>query len=266
MRKKSGQALVVVLLVVVVALAVGLSVATRNITNIKTATQTERSQRAFSAAEGGIENVLSKLDTIVSSDPAGVASSAGHNESVPVDTANNINASVNIKASQNYSSLIDLGFVGQIDLDPAKTTAAQVKIEWAQSGETDSDGPASIEVIQYYQEGQTREAYTGGARTNESGFASPSNCPTAGFLKCTVVNVAPTAGSFRYLRIRPFWVRATIQVSGQNGAIPLQNFDLASTAQTPEGITRKVQVTKSALPSLPAAFDYAVYSSGSIIK
>ncbi len=59
--KKSGQILILVLLIVVVALAVGLSVASRNITNLRSSTQTEQSQRAFTAAEGGVEDVLSRL-------------------------------------------------------------------------------------------------------------------------------------------------------------------------------------------------------------
>ena len=57
---KPGQVLILVLLVVVVALAVGLSVASRNITNVRTSTQTEESQKAFSAAEAGIESILSQ--------------------------------------------------------------------------------------------------------------------------------------------------------------------------------------------------------------
>jgi len=61
---KQGQILILVLLVVVVILAVGLSVASRNITNLRTSTQTEQSQRAFTAAEGGVEDVLSNLEAI----------------------------------------------------------------------------------------------------------------------------------------------------------------------------------------------------------
>ena len=58
MKKKKGQVLVLVLLVVVVALAVGLSVASRNLTNLRITTQSEQSQRAFNAAEGGNEHAL----------------------------------------------------------------------------------------------------------------------------------------------------------------------------------------------------------------
>lgn len=53
-----GQALLVVVLVMVVALTVGLSVASRSVTNLRITTEEENSQRAFSAAEAGIEQVI----------------------------------------------------------------------------------------------------------------------------------------------------------------------------------------------------------------
>jgi len=55
---QSGQILLMVVLVMVVVLTVGLSVATRSITNLRTTTEQESSERAFSAAEAGIERAL----------------------------------------------------------------------------------------------------------------------------------------------------------------------------------------------------------------
>lgn len=55
---QSGQALLIVVLVMVVALTVGLSVAVRTTTNLRTSSESESSQRAFSAAEAGIEQSL----------------------------------------------------------------------------------------------------------------------------------------------------------------------------------------------------------------
>ena len=54
----SGQALLAVVLVLVVALTVGLSVATRNITNVRLTSDEQASQRALSAAEAGIEQAI----------------------------------------------------------------------------------------------------------------------------------------------------------------------------------------------------------------
>src|SRR3972149_6444629 len=101
---KQGQILILVLLAVVVILAVGLSVASRNITNLRTSTQTEQSQRAFSAAEGGVEDVLSRLSTIAQSP------SIATGVDVPV-TVGDITANVNVKASSVYEAVVEEGTV-----------------------------------------------------------------------------------------------------------------------------------------------------------
>ena len=53
-----GQALLIVVLVMVIALTVGLSLVSRSITNLRSTTEQENSQRAFSAAEAGVEQAL----------------------------------------------------------------------------------------------------------------------------------------------------------------------------------------------------------------
>lgn len=55
---EKGQILLVVVLTMIVALTVGLSVVSRTITNLKISKQSEESQRAFQAAEAGIEKTL----------------------------------------------------------------------------------------------------------------------------------------------------------------------------------------------------------------
>ena len=57
-NSQKGQALLIVVLVMVVALTVALSVALKSITNVQTSVDNENSQRAFSAAEAGIEKAL----------------------------------------------------------------------------------------------------------------------------------------------------------------------------------------------------------------
>lgn len=58
MNSQRGQVLLIVVLIMVVALTIGLAVASRSITNVRTSTEEENSQRAFSAAEAGIERFL----------------------------------------------------------------------------------------------------------------------------------------------------------------------------------------------------------------
>lgn len=58
MRKETGQVVIILLLVVVVALAAGLSIAGRSVSDIATSTRSEDSSKALSAAEAGLERAL----------------------------------------------------------------------------------------------------------------------------------------------------------------------------------------------------------------
>jgi hypothetical protein len=76
MKKDSGQVILVLILVMTVALAIGLSVVQRSLSDITTATKQEQSQRAFSAAEAGIERALGGGSNSVGSDETGNQSSS----------------------------------------------------------------------------------------------------------------------------------------------------------------------------------------------
>lgn len=268
-KQQSGQILILILLVVVVALAVGLSVASRNITNLRTSTQTEQSQRAFTAAEGGVEDVLARLISVAPTTPGA--------ESAPINVdVGGINAEVRVKSSNIYQTAIDLGYVGQMNIDSTGVAgpATQYKIQWGLPGEVDADGAASLEISQYVpgavppldQWRQYVRGVEGSRSIKETGSTvAPSNCPVdSGFTKCTVVN--RYGGNATLLRIRSFWVRTTVKVEGNNGALPTQTYDISSVAQTESGVTRKVQVQRTALPQLPAVFDYVLYSNTNISR
>src|SRR5690348_4206428 len=55
---QKGQAFLIVVLIMIIALTVGLSVASRTVTNLKMSSEEANSQKAFSAAEAGIEQTL----------------------------------------------------------------------------------------------------------------------------------------------------------------------------------------------------------------
>ena len=57
-RHERGQMLLVVVLTMIIALTIGLSVASRSITNLRISRQSEESSRAFQAAEAGVEEIL----------------------------------------------------------------------------------------------------------------------------------------------------------------------------------------------------------------
>ncbi|OGE19404.1 hypothetical protein A3D83_04810 [Candidatus Daviesbacteria bacterium RIFCSPHIGHO2_02_FULL_41_10] len=57
--RQAGQVILILILVMSVALAIGLSVIQRSLSDVSTSTDIEESSRAFSAAEAGIERILS---------------------------------------------------------------------------------------------------------------------------------------------------------------------------------------------------------------
>ncbi len=69
-NNQKGQTMLIVVLAIVIALTVGLSVASRSIVGIKTATEEANSQKALAAAEAGIERALQKLTETSSIDGA----------------------------------------------------------------------------------------------------------------------------------------------------------------------------------------------------
>jgi hypothetical protein len=278
MKRRSGQILILVLLVVVVALAVGLSVASRNITNLRTSTQTEQSQRAFSAAEGGVEDVLSNLSSIASN--PSIASPGGVDLDVPVGE---ITANVNVKASNIYESVVEEGTVAQIDLNGY---SGNVRLDWILvSDDTENDtandptfNMASVEVSFICQSptscltsagsgseySQHREAFQAESISGQDGFVQ-CGAPFDGRFRCGVSFSIPAGDNAKLMRVRPFWRKTTIRVTGDAG-FPPQTYDVVSTATTDLGITRRVQVTRTVLPQLPASFDYVLFSETDIVK
>lgn len=69
LNSEKGQALLIVILVMVIGLTVGLSLASRSITNLRTTQEEVSSQQALSAAEAGIEQTLKSNVSIGNSPP-----------------------------------------------------------------------------------------------------------------------------------------------------------------------------------------------------
>lgn len=275
---KQGQILILVLLVVVVILAVGLSVASRNITNLRTSTQTEQSQRAFTAAEGGVEDVLSNLEQIGDAITVGGPAPSGCSVNLGVAdcdvTVGGIDAQVRVNSSNVYQAPIRLGNVAQIDLQ--NFSGSTVKVEWAVDNdpiEVIANGSAAVEISLVYGAfpHQIERWYFQGsvARAGETivggNPGGTSSCAAAGFEHCQQVNLTSFA-SPQVLRIRPFFARTTAKVAGVSSNLAPQTYDVSSTATTEIGVTRRVQVTRSALPQVPAVFDFALYSETDIAK
>lgn len=288
-KKQSGQILVLVLLVVVVVLAVGLSVASRNLTNLKTSTQAEQSQRAFTAAEGGVEDVLSKLNGVANVIKTGNSDTTCDRVGGSTDTAtcdlpgqatdSSVVGEVKVKATRGYQKTIEPGEVAQINLDTY--AGLGLDIEWIKTGDT---SPVTLEMIFVCKGssgdcmdaadplvngyGQHREALTSidaPPPANQTGILSCVD--PGGDFNCKKSFLIPASGNVKMLRLKPFWNRTTVKVTPANESVfPVQTYEITSTATTDTGVSRKVEVRREALPQLPAIFDYVLYSGGDITK
>lgn len=65
-QAQKGQVLLIVILVMVVTITVGLSVVSHSITSLRTSKEDQTSQLAFSAAEAGVEKIISSTNNSVS--------------------------------------------------------------------------------------------------------------------------------------------------------------------------------------------------------
>ena len=274
---KSGQILILVLLIVVVSLAVGLSVASRNLTNLRISTQTQESQRAFSAAEGGVEDVLSRLSTIAA-DPD-VLNPAG--KDLPSIAVGDISASVNVKGRNVYETTVPLGDVAQVTLvnpgPPQTYYSGTLTIEWPTTPHVSlevtlvCENSANNCLSTDTQSGtykQNRYAFQGPNPPSDQSATSPytwQNCTVSGNTCSVTINLQTAGTNPRILRIKPFHSAVNLKVSGSPN-LPTQIYEINSVAKTDIGITRRVQVTRTALPALPAVFDYVLYSEGDIVK
>lgn len=87
MKNQHGQIILILILIMTVALAIGLSVIQRSLSDVSTSSKVEQSSRAFSAAEAGVEKYLSSGSTVVNFDNNSSAavtfSGSSQNGSIP---------------------------------------------------------------------------------------------------------------------------------------------------------------------------------------
>ncbi len=101
LKDERGQILLIVILVMIIALTVGLSIASRTITNIRIARQNEESQRAFQAAEAGIDQALNRVPT------------PGSTTTISDEFGNNAEFTTDLSSSEGTSLLLNGGEVVQ---------------------------------------------------------------------------------------------------------------------------------------------------------
>ncbi len=284
---QKGQIILALILIMTVALAIGLSIVQKSLTDVSTATKVEQSSRAFSAAEGGVEKYLSananctpQTCNVQFSDTASSATVQGGNL-IPV-----VPASGTRQDPLEYPPLAKEE-VAQIWLadfnsssNPPSSFYAQnsLDIYWGNS----STDKAALELTLVYYDGnqyKARKWYLDQTLRNPANnFQQVAAC--GGLInnyqcKFTVGASGDSGGALPQNPIlararllynttsQPLAVQA-VGTCGQNCSLPPQAKIITSTGITGE-TQRKVRVFQIQ-KVVPPYFDYAIFSAGDIRK
>lgn len=285
---QSGEIIVVILLVMAVGLTIGLSVAGRSLTDVRLSTQIDESNRAFSAAEAGIENVLNQgLYGAATGATSGTV--GGSSYDVTVGT---LGGSTSIFT---FPTAIEDGDTQTVWLVPhdangivETATYTQNTIDICWKKENSSDPVPALEASVLFKDvsSNTYKIMRGAfdpdtSRRSSNGFdnvSSGSTCSGNGYdyykqinfnsLASGIGGISLSSDILIALRLRPVYTRAKIAVvpaGGAGGSLPEQGKNISSTGKTGSGVTRRWNVvqTYSAPTDL---FDYAVWSNTNLEK
>ncbi|MCL5676241.1 MAG: hypothetical protein M1120_03915 [Patescibacteria group bacterium] len=293
-KKQSGQALVIILLVLVVILTVGLALVSRTVGDIKLSSQTELSNRAFNAAEAGVEQVLGGGSAGQATIGTGNTTASYNVQSTTVGGSNAAFVLNKAVAKDDTQQVWLIGHkkdntLGCTDTDGSPLycfNSNLITFYWGNPGQSASQTTGSnitpaLEISIIYKDGSGYKIAKGvydpssvRASTNNfltgvdtsGGFVAPDNLQ---FKKAVDLSAAPfsisgigSSTTLNAVRLRLLYN----DVPQLLGAQPTNNTDtfpvqgkLISSLGTAGNITRKVQVFES-YPYLPGVFDYVLFN------
>lgn len=250
---QSGQAVIIVVVGMVIALTIGLSIAAQSIITLQTTTDEEQSQRAFSAAEAGIERALSENQPLTNVD---LGNSAVIKE-VSVDTIvqNSLLLNDGLPALQNDP--VDVWVSDYPDYTAPQT--GTLDVYW---GSATNCTEAALEIVVISGASintATTQTYAADpCTTRGNNFSNPgqNNYSTGSFTigGSTLRNrqtLPVTSG--RLVRLIPLYSSTTIGVVASNGmTLPSQGSRIESVGQVGQ-TQRKITVYRG-FPKFPYEF------------
>jgi Tfp pilus assembly protein PilX len=256
MRKSSGQALLVVLLVLSVALTAGLSLVARTTTDISVSQKETESNKAFEAAEAGVEEALKKL-----------AEGTTSVLDIILESGADVNVQIsNITATQPAIRSLRSGeaatfWLNNFNLDGEVFPSSEVvwqggvnsfKVCW-----NDSSVNNAVEVIVYYQQGTTYgfdRFYKGNSSTT---------CSQAGFSQGMTITYKP---EYKFVNVRFYDTNTSkvVRFLAESQGLPPQGKIIDSQGEVGD-VSRRIQVTRT-WPELPSFFDFVLFSGGNLNK
>lgn len=284
-QAKSGQILLVVLLTSIILLTVGLAITSQTITDLNVTTQEQQYTRSFNAAEAGIEDLLgydSGLAGVAESNDCTIESPC--NDVLPGqnDLSYQFGFDETNDGSTGFEAERDNGDALQVDLTDWGTDGnEEYTIYWSATGET-PETPAALELIYFYNVGDdddpdikifkrliTDESIT---CTSGSEAEAPVKSLSQPFPDGKTYQYSYTetdsdsilTSNLKFVRIKPLCAPSTsIAVVPAGKEFPPQ-FYTAQVESNQAGNVAALEVQQSSQKSLPAIFDYTLFSGGDI--
>lgn len=267
-RRQKGQILLIVVLAAVVSLTVGLSAVSRTITNTRVTTEEANSQKALSAAEAGVEEVVNNSSLLVA---GGLSKPLSNNSSFNA-TADPIDGSEILINDGNeilkddgadiwFSTYPDFG-----DLPGGSRWSGTLSVLWDNndgctvSGNQMVNPAIEIVIIQGANRNNpnmTRTIYDTCGRINNSNFSnlSAAGRTVSGRVFNNGANVVVTNGFIA--RIVPLYANAKMGARGSVG-LPSQGYVIDSVGTS--GNTKRTVRVFRGFPRIPIEyFPYNIF-------
>lgn len=248
---QSGQVGIAVILVMVVMSTIGISLATRSASDVRTARQSQEATQTFSAAEAALEDILSRDQSYLEQTEAGQFSGI---------TNVDVNYSVG-KQSELMTKLLE-GSTAEIDVSSG-VASQEVLIEWSETADC-GQSPASLLVSVVNNTGGTAVSrHYGFSICDRSDGLELTNTQGSEYVR--QVAIALQSGDNKF-RITPIYNDTDILVNGNGWTLPTQEFTINSVAQNQLGRETKAIEVERTNEYAPAILDYALVSGTTIIK
>ena len=282
---RKGQAILFAVVGVTIALAIGVTVASRNLSSISRISRSDTSERAFAAAEGGIEKLLvlsgSELDTIagLTTDSCNLVGgspiSDGCNIKYPKIAGDPIESTADLKVekysyNETYETTpylaldINNGDLAEVNLRSSSGTkyTGTLTLCW-----DNDDAAIYYSFNNYYgscdvRKGALRSSDSVGVfpnviNTSDDGFTNVSTGAN-GFARC--YNFDLTSTQYDSLRFRVLYERTLVGIFATN--LTDQGYKLISLGKLSgqNEIVKKVVAYRS-YPFMSSIFDAAIFSA-----
>lgn len=248
---QSGQVGIAVILVMVVMSTIGISLATRSASDVRTARQSQEATQTFSAAEAALEDILSRDQSYLEDTETG--------EFTGVE-----NVAVNYSVGKEAELTTELLEGSTAEIDVSSGAAGQeVVVEWSDTAEC-SQTPASLLLSIVNTAGATPVArHYGYAICDNSDGMEVS--VTSGSQYARQVTLTLQDGDNK-IRITPIYNDTDVLVNGNGWTLPTQEFTINSVAQNQLGRETKAIEVERTNEYAPTILDYALVSGTTIIK